>query len=207
MGSFTVLRDIGNSLKKLLKNNITELSDDNSILFDSPGDIEPTTTTRLAIFLYRIMENPYLRNQERTPVPDNDEEMLPPPVVVDLFYLFIPYAQTRETECIVLEKIIQIFNDNAVLRGNKLQGNLKTSGNKEVRIISNTLSLDELEKLWGTFPNKPLKLAVSYIVTPVSIPSEKKIPVKRVEEKHIEMYRKDGDEAIFLEKIIVKEDE
>ena len=39
MGSFTVLRDVGDTLKILLKENISELSDEGAILFDSPADI------------------------------------------------------------------------------------------------------------------------------------------------------------------------
>lgn len=203
MAGFTVLRDVGETLKKLLKDNISELSDESSILFDSPADIEPTTT-KLSIFLYQIVENSHLRNSG--PVPINTDKMQYPPLTLDLLYLFTPYAQNRETEFIILERLMQIFHDKSVLRQEMLQGNLMTSGNDEIRVIPNSLTLEELNKLWGTFPNKAFKLSASYMLTPVRIPSERKIDIKRVEKKDIDMYRwiKKDDKKIFLERIEVK---
>jgi len=186
MGSYTILRDIGYTLKKLLKDNIPELSDENSILFDSPADIESTTTTKLSAFLYQVLENPYLRNTE--PTPKGTNQMNYPHLTVDLFYLFIPYAQNKETELIILEKIMQIFYDNSVLKGQMLQGGLKASGNDEIRVIPNSLTLEELNKLWGTFPNKAYKLSVSYMLTPVKIPSARIKDITRVIEKDIDLY-------------------
>src|SRR5512139_1885283 len=98
MGSFTTLRDVCNTLKKLLKDNVPELSDENSIVFDSPADIESANTNRLSVFLYQISDNSYLRNTE--PIPRGANQMYYPPLTVELFYLFIPYAQNRETELI-----------------------------------------------------------------------------------------------------------
>lgn len=186
MGSFTVLRDVGFTLKKLIKDNIPELSDENSILFDSPADIEPATTAKLSVFLYQIMENSHLRNIE--PVFKGTNQMEYPPLTVDLFFLFTPYAQNRETELIILERLLQIFHDNPVLKEQVLQGNLKKSGNDEIRVVPNILALEELNKLWGTFPNKAYKLSASYMLTPVKIPSERIKDITRVIEKDIELY-------------------
>lgn len=187
MGSFTILRDVGNTLKKLLKDNITELSDEDSILFNSPADIvQPTTTAKLSIFLYQITGNSHLRNAEPEPIGINQVGY--PPLALDLFYLFTPYAQNRETEFIVLEKIMQIFHDNSVLKKQMLQGSLKASGNDEIRVVLNTPTLEELNKLWGMFPNKAFKLPVSYMLTPVKIPSEKTKEFTRVIEKDIDLY-------------------
>jgi len=183
MGSFTVLRDVCNTLKKLLKDNIPQLSDENSIVFDSPADIESANTNRLSVFLYQISENSHLRNTE--PIPKGTNQMYYPPLTVDLFYLFIPYAQSRETEFIILERLMQIFHDNSVLKEQMLQGNLKANGNDEIRVVPNSLTLEELNKLWGTFPNKAYKLSVSYMLTPVRIPAEKEIDFTRITEKII----------------------
>ena len=186
MGSFTLLRDVGETLKKLLKKNINEISDENSIIFDSPADIESAATAKLSVFLYQIMENTHLRNAE--PIPIGTTQMRYAPLTVDLFYLFTPYAQNRETETIILERLMQIFHDNSVLKGQMLQGNLKASGNDEIRVVSNGLTLEELNKLWGMFPNKSYKLSVSYMLTPIMIPSEKAYDIKRVVEKDIDLY-------------------
>lgn len=187
MGSFTVLRDVGDTLKILLKENISELSDEGSILFDSPADIvQPVTTAKLSIFLYQIAGNSHLRNAEPETIGTNQMEY--PPLAVDLFYIFTPYAQNRETEFIILEKIMQIFHNNSVLKEQMLQGSLNASGNNEIRVVLNALTLEELNKLWGMFPNKAFKLPLSYMLTPVKIPSEKAKEFTRVIEKDINLY-------------------
>ncbi len=186
MGSLTVLRDVNETIRKLLKQNISELSDENSIIFDSPGEIESTTTPRLSVFLYNISENSYLRNTEPEPV--NLNQMQYPPITLDLYYIFTPYAQNRETELIILEGLMQTLYDNSVFRGDILQGNLAGSGNEKIRVTPNNLTLDELNKLWSIFPNKAFKLSVSYMLTPVKIPSVRKRDITRVVEKDIAFY-------------------
>jgi len=186
MANFTVLRHVNEALKKILKEGISELSDENSITFDSPAEIESTISPRLSVFLYQILENTYLRNAEAIPV--GTTQMQSPYLVVDLLYLFTPYAQDRETEIMILEKLMQIFYDKSVLR----EDQLKKSGNEEIRIIPNSLSLEELNKLWGIFPNKPFKLSVSYMLTPVRIVLEKIYSISRVTEKEIKLYFIEG---------------
>lgn len=190
MSSYTLIRDVGNTLKNLLSQNISELASENSILFDSPGEIESGTVTRLSVFLYQIEPNPYTRNLGDIPV--GDTQLRYPPASLDLNYLFTPYAQFRETEFIVLEKLVQLFHDTGVLRAEVLQGNLIASANKEIRVVPVTLSLDELNKLWGIFPNKPYKLQVCYKLTPIYIPSSRVRDIARVKEPEIRTGRTSG---------------
>lgn len=184
-----ILRDVGESVKELLHQKIYELSDENSILFDSPADIEATTTPKLSMFLYQIVENSHLRNVE--PKPIGIDQMRYSPLALDLYYIFTPFANNRETEIIILERIMQIFYDNAVIKDEMLTVSLKESGNDKIRVIANNLSFEELNKLWERFPNKDFKLSVSYIFTPIKIPSEKPdTRIKRVIEKDIKVYTK-----------------
>lgn len=190
MASNTILRDVGETIKKLFINKIPELGEENSILFDSPADLVATTATQLSVFLYKIVENGYLRNEEAKPVGEIDihQNFQYPPLTIDLVYLLTPYAKTRETEFLIIERILQVFHDNPVLRGEILQGNLAAGGNDEIRVVRNSLTLDELNKLWSTFPNKPLKLSLSYLLTAIRIPSERITTATRVLEKDINLY-------------------
>lgn len=182
-----VLLDIADSLRTIIQKRISELPDENSIVLDSPADIEPNSNTRLSMFLYQIVENSFLKNIGPQYVLD---EMHHPPLFVDLHYLFTPYAKNRETELIILEKIMQVFYDNPVLKKEHLKGSLRGSGNDEIRIIPNNVSFEELNKLWERFPNKPFKLSVSSILTPVRIPSERPtVKVKRVQDTEIDIHR------------------
>lgn len=193
MASFTILRDVGITLKKLLKDNlkddIPELSKENSIIFDSPADIDPSEKARLSVFLYQIIENTYLKNAPRESI--GVDQWQNPPLIVDLLYLFTPYAKDRETEIIIMEGLMQVLYDHSVLRGDMLENNLKQSGNDEIRIVYNNLSLEDINKLWERFPNNPFKLSVSYTLTPIRISSEKRKKIPRVIEKQIDIYRID----------------
>ena len=44
----------------------------------------------------------------------------------------------------------------------------------------NTLSLEQLNQLWGMFPGKAYHLGVSYIVTPLRIRSSRVVETHRV---------------------------
>jgi hypothetical protein len=189
MATFTVLRDVGETIKKLFISRIPELPDENSIVFDSPADVTTETAAKLSVFLYQISENGYLRNSEAEPIGaiDVHQNFQNPPLAVDLLFLMTPYA-SRETEFIIIERILQIFHDSPVLRGETLQGNLAASGNDEIRVVRNSLTLDELNKLWSMFPSKPLKPSLSYLLTPIRIPSERITSATRVTTKEVNLY-------------------
>lgn len=185
-----VLKDIGESLKEFLRSNITELKPVNSIVFDSPADIEPTGNPTLSVFLYQIIENSNLRNAP--PEPIDIDKMKYPPLILDLYFIFTPYSKNKEIELIIIEKLMQLFYDNSVLKKDMLVGGLKATGNDEIRVIPNNLTFEEINKLWERFPSKPFKLSASYILSPVRIPSGKPIEmIKRVMEKNIDVYRKE----------------
>ena len=59
---------------------------------------------------------------------------------------------------------------------------LLDSGNDEVRIVQNFLSLEDLNHLWNTF-SKPFKPSLVYLITPVRIPSTRALDAHRVVRK------------------------
>ena len=52
-----------------------------------------------------------------------------------------------------------------------------------------TIPIDELNRLWNSFPEKPLKLSVCYMVTPVKIDSTRQVEARRVIEKETGYYQ------------------
>lgn len=183
----TILRDVGETLKNLLiGQNIPNLNKE-GIIFDSPADITVANDAKLSIYLYRVVENSHFRNVE--PEPIGIDKMKPPPLTLDLYYLFTPFCKVIETELIILESLMRIFYDYSVLKGELLENSLKKSGNDEIRIVPNNFTFEETSKLWEGFPNKDFKLSISYILSPVRIPSGKPdITITRVLEKDIDMY-------------------
>lgn len=184
-----ILIDIGDSLKDFIQDNISDLKP-GSIVFDSPAEIDPPGTPTLSIFLYQIVENSFLKNQ--APEFIQTDQMKDAPLTIDLHYIFTPYAKTKETELIIMEKLLQLFHDNSVFKGKMLKDTLKSSGNDEIRVVPNNLTFEEINKLWERFPSKAFKLSAAYILSPVRIPSGKPpVKITRVMEKDIDIYRKE----------------
>lgn len=187
MKNYNVLRDVGETLKKLLRDNITELDNDSCFSLNSPAEMESFATPKLSLFLYQIAGNDYFKNGLKEPAGEAGIRRYPP-LVLDLYYLLTPYAQDRETEIIILERLADLFHNQAVLSGTALQGQLAASGNESLKLIPNSLSFDELNKLWERFPSKPFKLSLAYLVTPVRILSDKTEEIKIVTEKVLDIH-------------------
>jgi|GEM_PF-1191212 len=184
--SRTVIRDVSASLKALIKANVPELMDDSYISFGSPSDIDSSNII-LSMCLYYLTESPSMRNSEREAVGDTDQ-FYSPPAYLDLYYLMTPYAKDRDTELLILGKLFQLFHDHAVLSGDDLKGNLAACGNEKIKITYNNLTLQEIKQLWEVFPGKPAKLSLSYLVSPVRLPSEKVFTIPRVLEKDLSVH-------------------
>ena len=193
MSDYTAIADVGKTLKKLLWDNIKDdntaksiIESEDQITLSSPEEIE--SDKRLSLFLYQVTENDYLKNQEMQSV--NSTKLKYPPLSVNLFYMVMPHTQNREKDHIIVGKVMQIFYDNAILRGSILQGSL---AGDELKLILNPLSMDELNKIWNVMSkSKPYKLSVCYEVTPVKIESMRERKVKRVIERELEKYQLGG---------------
>ncbi|EMS70758.1 DUF4255 domain-containing protein [Ruminiclostridium cellobioparum] len=185
--SRTVIRDVSASLKALIKANVPELNDDSYISFGSPSDIDSSNIC-LSMCLYYLTESPSMRNSEKESLADTIL-FYNPPAYLDLFYLMTPYAKDRDTELLILGKLFQLFHEHAVLSGDDLKGNLAACGNEKIRISYNNLSLQDIKQLWEVFPGKPAKLSLSYLISPVKLPSEKIITIPRVLEKDLNVHK------------------
>lgn len=184
--NITVIQDVSETLKNLIENNIKEIPT-NSVVFDSPAEMQKDAKSGLSLFLYQILENPHMKNQKMIQNGGNNSDSLNklryPPVTVDLMYLVTPYAQTKQAEQVILSKIIRVFHDNAIVHGSQLKQNLIDTDNTELRIVFNTIPLEQLNSLWSTFQNTAYKPSLSYVVTPVNIPSSRTVETGRVVSK------------------------
>ena len=183
--TFTVIRDVSETLKSLIQANIPELTAANRIVFESPAEVTPGGQPRLSMFLYKVRYNKYLRNEVR--IRTAPDQLQDKPMVLDLLYLMTPYSNNTETELIIIEKLMSLFYDNAVLRGTQLEGDLEANGNDALRIVPDDLSVDEIEKLWTAFPNKAYRLSIPFIVSPVCVPSSRLRTVPPVVQRDIEL--------------------
>ena len=195
MAGYSAVRDAGKTLSSLIWNNIKNdrqitliISSENQIALSSPEEMTPDK--KLSLFLYQIVEDSYQKNQEN--LPSSPEEMKYPPIYLNLFYMITPNTADYETDHLLMGKVAQILNDNRILRGPLLRGDL---AGEELRLNFCSLSLDELNKMWSIFSkSNPYRLSTYYEVGPVKIDSTRKRGVKMVLEADIEEYLYSGEE-------------
>lgn len=188
MSDYTAIADVGETLIELLRDNMKELiTKKESIVLASPGEIEANDDVRLSLFLYQVLENVHLKNQEMQI--KNPTTLTFPPIALDLYYMLTSYpsgtqdiTERTKEEHSILGRAIQVMNDNSILTGSVLKGNLGTNG-YELHITLSPLSLDDMTKMWTTFPGKPFRSSICCLVTPVMIDSGCEATVQRVVSK------------------------
>ncbi len=183
MSDYSAIADIGETLKKLLWENfagdltITEIvGSEAQITLLSPDEMDEGSS-KISLFLYQITENSHMKNQEMMAV--NNGTLQYPPLTVDFLFLVTCHTDDRSTDHLLMGKIMQIFHDQAVLKGSTLKGNLAGS-QEEFRLVFYTLPFEETINLWQSFREKSYRLSVCYRVTPVQIDSTRQKEMARV---------------------------
>ena len=194
MADYTAIADVGETLIDLLREKMQDLVSSSSIILASPGEIEAQDSPRLCLFLYQVVESPFLKGQEMQTL--NSTTMQYPPLTLDLYYMLTSFGSPQIAdrtersieEHTVLGRAMNVLYDNAILRGSVLRGSLAGTG-ESLKVTLHTISLDEISKLWNSFPDKPLKLSACYMVTPVKIDSARQFEARRVIEKDTDYYQ------------------
>src|SRR6476619_3375135 len=125
--SSSLIFSVSNTLRNILTEFLKIREED--ILLDSPGELEPMPDNGLSLFLYKISENPSLKNQDFiTERYINPVRLRNQPLALDLFYLIIPFGNS-ETRQIIIEKVMQLFHDFPILDKSLLSDDLLNSEN------------------------------------------------------------------------------
>ena len=173
---------VSESLRRLLTAKMS-LSPAVSVTVLSPD--EAKTDRKINLFLYKIQENPFLKNADWQIKKGDAGRVVPPPLSLNLYYLMTPYApndpQTgHSTAHKILGDAMRVFYENPVVPSDYLDAAMKSAG-EEVRIMLNTLDLEELSKIWNTF-KQPFRLSVLYEISVVQIDplpeKEKPLPIR-----------------------------
>ena len=158
------------------------------------GDIElksPATATsaaKVSMFLFRVDISAAARNN---PVEVLDPLALrQPPLPLELTYLFTPLSTDASTALGHLETIMRVMYDHAVIKPPLLPTPLVDAGNEVIRITPYPMSLEDTNRLWSMFPNKPYAMSMCYLISTLRIPSTQEQPVKRVDEKITHVFDK-----------------
>ncbi|MCI5158436.1 MAG: DUF4255 domain-containing protein, partial [Candidatus Electrothrix sp. AUS1_2] len=148
--------------------------------------VQPPSTVRssgeqLNIFLYSVYYNPAFRNEPMPGKGKNGESAFPPMPLI-LKYLITAYgAEDNDISGqILMGKAMSILHDHPVLSRSELQS--ITFGTppedtglhqqfERIRITPDTLSLDDMSKLWSSFQSAEYRLSIGYEVSVVLIES------------------------------------
>jgi hypothetical protein len=175
MSDYSVIAELGDSLVSVLFSELNAdpqigglIDSEDRISLESPAELENNTSVRLSIYLYRIVENPYLKN--RYPLPGTGGKQRKPPLTLDLFYLVTPLVGTPREQQIVLGKTMQALYDRAILESSDLEGSPGEAG-EEIRLVLNPVSLEELTRVWQALEIS-YRLSVCYIARVAIVDSQ-----------------------------------
>lgn len=152
MSGYRVIADVGESLINVLWNEIqidadlfAIINDRSLITLESPAAHEDNDPALLSIYLYRIVEDPHMKNG--LAVEGLGARTRRRPLMLDLFYLVTPLLVAPRDQQIVMGKVMQVLYDHSTLAGADLAGSL-AGQDDEIRVILNPLSLEEIARVW-----------------------------------------------------------
>jgi len=170
MSASTAIGMVSESLRNLLVGemsitpapNITVLAPD-----ESGGGAR-----RVNLFLYKAQENASLKNMDWQVKRGDAGQLVPPPLSLNLFYLMTPYAPNdpqsgNSAAHEILGEAMRVFYENPIVSADYLVEGL-ADANHQIKIMLNTLDLEELSRVWNTF-TQPFRLSVLYEVSVVQI--------------------------------------
>jgi hypothetical protein len=127
---------------------------------------------RINLFLYKVQENPALKNLDWQVKKDDPSRLTPPPLSLNLFYLMTAYAPNDQqsgnsSAHEILGEAMRVFYENAIVSEDYLVTGLKDA-REQIKIVLNGMNLEELSTVWSTF-TQPFRLSVLYEVSVVQL--------------------------------------
>lgn len=136
-------------------------------VFVGPLDEQDSRSAPLTLFLHRVVPNGFLRNSEhRVPSADGREvEAYPNSLPLDLsFLLTVGTApnSSEETLLLALGTALQWLQNHAKLTGDEVE-------HETVGLSLESLSIEEMGRIWALFPTANYRASVAILATPVWI--------------------------------------
>jgi hypothetical protein len=177
MSASAVIGDVTQTFEDLLRTEQRPLSTFD-ISLKSPAEeiIDPNMRPTVNLFLFRVTENAFAKNQDWQPVGTGDLRY--PPLALNLFYVLTPFAVNKLDEHRILGEAMRIFHDNAILQAPMLKGALEHTA-EELKVDLCQLTIEDLTRIWNAL-NQPYRLSVCYEVRIVMVDSTVERPIRRV---------------------------
>lgn len=170
MSESTAIGMVGESLKNMLEDEMV-LTPNVRVTLLAP-DESGGGNRRLNLFLYKISENPHLRNADWQVSRNDPTRLTPPPLSLNLFYLMTAYVPNDQdtgntTAHEVLGDGMRVLNEFPIVPEEHLVAGL-LDAREQIKIMPCHFDLDEISKVWSTF-SAPFRLSVSYEISVVQI--------------------------------------
>ena len=184
MSASTAIGMVSKSLRNLLKGEM-KLNPEAKVTVLAPD--ETGGERRINVFLYKVQEHAALKNLDWQVKIGDPAKVVPPPLSLTLFYLMTPYAKNDDesgnsSAHEILGEAMRVFYENSIVPEKHLHQGLKAA-REQIKIVLNSLDLEELSKVWTTF-TEPFRLSVLYEVSTVQLdmkPVKERDMAKRVE--------------------------
>jgi len=165
MSDYPVISAVSQTLRSLLTANITQSTDiqikNVPIELLSPPEMqEANETLGVSVWLYRVSRMADMLNEP--PKRISATQIVNTPLPILLYYLITPVSGDPLTRHALMGKVLQVMNDNSILRGADLQGILMGTTD-QLRVVLETLTLEELSLVWDAL-SEPYQLSVSYMI-------------------------------------------
>jgi hypothetical protein len=133
---------------------------------------EPAGDRRVNLYLYRMEQNPFLRNLDPSALASDPRRLVPAPLSLELFYLLTSYAPNDPQEGNVtaqqlLGEAMRVFYEHPVLPARYLAPGLD-GAREQLQMVMRPLDPEELSRIWTTF-GQPFRLSVLYQVSTVQL--------------------------------------
>lgn len=185
MATSTIIRSVTEALLTILQNDLSGpggIIPAANIVAAPPETVEKVTTQTLILYLYQVLESPFLKNSGtqavlqplNPPPPAQQVKIQRDPMALDLYYLLIPFS--TESNFLdtydILGAAMQSFHDNGIFSPGALGVStiVTEEANLEYRLSLNPLSTSDLLRLWEAV-HRPYRLSVAYVVRTVQIDS------------------------------------
>jgi hypothetical protein len=150
----------------------------------SPADDISDQNPLIHLYLYRVKQSPFVTNSDF--VRPSPRQVQSPPVGLQLFYLVTPYGAGQLEIQVTLGEIIRTFHETPIVPPPAFDADL-VGTTEELRVIPESLTLDQLTELWRAFNERSFRLCVSYEASLVLIDSRVIRDVVPVEERVLQM--------------------
>jgi hypothetical protein len=188
MAQSSIVRHVTEALLGILRHDLSEVPaipilPAGNIKALPPDDIEDLTAETLLVFLYQVIESPFLKNigpravvSPPSPPGGNAVTVRRDPLAIDLYYLLIPGAPTTpevaylDTYDILGASMLSLHDHGSFTIGDWVTTLPPDEANLQFRIDFNRLDTADLIRIWEAV-HRPYRLSVSYVVRTVQIES------------------------------------